>query len=144
MRLATLTTAFFAAAAMSACAPALDAVVDETREWRGTLDATAEGDIRAAATANSTPAGTAVAVSIADAPTGGTHAWHVHRGTCANPGEVVGDPQAYPALRPDAGGSANARAVLTRRPLMRGQDYIVGIHQGATVDTPVIACVNLQ
>jgi len=144
MRFATLTTAFFAAAAMAACAPAMDVAVDETREWRGTLEAAAEGDIRAAARANSTPAGTAVAVSVAGAPTGGTHAWHIHRGTCANPGEVVGDREGYPALRPDAQGNANARAVLTRRPLVRGQNYIVGIHQGATVDTPVIACVNLQ
>ncbi len=144
MRLATLTAAFVAMASMAACAPAIDVAVDETREWRGTLETTERDGIRASAQANSTPAGTAVAVSIAGAPTGGTHAWHVHRGTCANPGEVVGDPEAYPALRPDAQGSANARAVLTRRPLTRGQDYIVGIHEGATVDTPVIACIDLE
>lgn len=132
-----------------ACGPALDTARDadaQTRSLQGELEAEAEGDLRAAATANSSPGGTAVAISIADAPTGGTHPWHIHDQSCdaEGMGEIVGDPEVYPPLNPGPQGEATARAVLAQRSLPRGEDFSINIHASPDDMGTVVGCIDLN
>jgi superoxide dismutase, Cu-Zn family len=116
----------------------------EPREWNATLQGTAgHEEARATARAVTGPGNTAVAINLAGGMAGATHPWHIHSGTCATGGPIVGDPAAYPPLRPGSGGAAAATAAL-RVDLVPGQNYHVNVHHSPEQLATIVACGNLQ
>jgi hypothetical protein len=139
MRLgATLILASVAVAVACATVP-----IYEPREWNATLDPRADTGVRAAVRAATAPGQTAVAINMAGGTAGGTHPWHIHRGTCATGGGIVGDANAYPLLRPSAGGGASATAHIAVQ-LVPGEDYHVNVHRSPEALNEIIACGNLR
>jgi hypothetical protein len=139
MRLgATLILASVAAAAACATVP-----IYEPREWNATVDPRDDSGVRATVRAATAPGQTAVAINMAGATAGGTHPWHIHRGTCATGGGIVGDANAYPALRPGAGGGATATAHIAVQ-LVPGEDYHVNVHRSPDALNEILACGNLR
>lgn len=108
-------------------------------EWRGTLQSQAGFNVRGSSVANSGRGQTAVSVSIAGAPAGGTHPWHIHSGKCGENGAIVGNPAAYPPLRADASGSATASARLGLV-LNETDNYYINIHASPTQMGTIVAC----
>jgi hypothetical protein len=68
--------------------------------------------------------------------------WHVHHGTCAQGGEVVGGAAHYPALNMDSGGSAEATATVPIA-LDPAAQYHVNVHQSPSEMGTIIACGDL-
>jgi hypothetical protein len=116
----------------------------EPQEWNANVTGTeAYQDARATARAVSGPIQTAVAINLAGGQAGGTHPWHIHEGTCASGGPIVGDADAYPMLRPGSAGTATATA-LVARVLVPGQNYHVNVHLSPTALGTIVACGNLR
>lgn len=103
--------------------------------------------VRAAARAVSNMSSTAVSVSFAGgSPMAGmthVHPWHIHAGRCGSGGPIVGDPAAYPALRPGTDGNGTASATVNV-PLTMGQDYYVNIHASPSELGTIVACGQLM
>jgi hypothetical protein len=115
----------------------------DTRDWRATLEERGDSNVRANATAASSPGQTDVSINLAGGQPGATHPWHVHIGTCADGGGIAGDPGAYPSLRPDPAGAASAMARLTVQ-LIPGDDYHVNVHRSPQALGDIIACGDLR
>jgi hypothetical protein len=123
-----------------ACATA---PIYEPREWNATLEPRAGSDVRATVRAATAPGQTAVAINLTGGAAGGTHPWHIHRGTCATGGGIVGNPDRYPPLTPTSAGGASATAHI-RVQLIPGEDYHVNVHRSPDRLDEVIACGNLR
>jgi hypothetical protein len=123
-----------------ACATA---PVYEPRDWSATVEERADSNVRANALAASAAGHTAVSINLAGGQSGGTHPWHVHVGTCASGGGIVGDAAAYPALQPNAAGSASAMAHLNVQ-LIPGDSYHVNVHRSPQALGEIIACGDLR
>jgi hypothetical protein len=84
-----------------------------------------------------------VDVSVAGAPPGRIHPWHVHRGTCDADQGIVGPPAAYPPLA--TGGDGRARLLATVPVTFeRGQPYVVDVHRSSSEMRVVVACGLLE
>jgi len=117
--------------------------VYEPAEWNATVEPREGSDIRANVRVGTAAGQTAVGINMAGGEAGGTHPWHIHRGTCATGGPIVGDPGAYPALRPTTAGGATATAHI-RVQLVPGEDYHVNIHRSPEMLNQIVACGNLR
>ena len=82
-------------------------------------------------------------VSIGGAAPGSRHPWHVHTGSCANTGGIVGDPGAYPLLEVGADGRASATASIAVGLDDEGA-YNVNVHRSTAEMSTVIACGDLR
>lgn len=116
-------------------------------DWSAQLAARAGTDIRGSATVQTVVvegfAGTtAAAVTIGGAMTGARHPWHVHSGTCASGGPIMGDPQAYPVLMVGANGGASASADLAVG-LDDDANYHVNVHRSPSDLGTIVACGDL-
>jgi hypothetical protein len=129
-----------AVAAATACATV---PIFEPREWNATVEPRDDSGVRATARAATAPGQTAIAINLAGGTAGGTHPWHIHRGTCATGGPIVGDPGAYPALRPTSAGGATATAHVGVQ-LVPGEDYHVNVHESPQALNRILACGNLR
>jgi len=108
-------------------------------KWRAILGPVGGARVRGGAIAEAKSAeSTRFTVTIRDAPANVTLAWHMHSGTCASPGGVVGS--GYPELRSGPGGTAEAAVVVAVAPPEQG-DFVVQVH-GAN-GSP-IACGELK
>ena len=85
---------------------------------------------------------TAVEVSYARDAAGAIRPWHVHVGSCAKGGPVLGAASAYPVLRVDAKGAAEGTATL-RLALPDSGSYYVNIHESAASMSKIVACGDL-
>lgn len=102
--------------------------------------------VRGSAQANSSSSSTAISVSFAGTPMAGmthVHPWHIHEGRCGSGGAIVGDPSAYPALRPGTDGAGTASATVMV-PLMMDRDYYVNIHESPDDLGTIVACGQLM
>jgi hypothetical protein len=115
----------------------------EPRDWSATVESRAGSDVRATVRAASAPGQTGVAINLAGGQSGATHPWHVHAGTCASGGGIVGDPAAYPALQPNSAGAASATAIL-RVQLVPGDSYHVNVHRSPQALDEIIGCGDLR
>ncbi|MEO8448908.1 MAG: hypothetical protein ABI647_03900 [Gemmatimonadota bacterium] len=88
-------------------------------------------------------AGTKVWISVKGLDGTGQHAWHMHRGTCAAVGAVVGTDSSYPVLQPGADGSAEGTASLSMAAPTSGS-YLVAVHSGPTGESSTISCGELR
>ncbi|AMW04776.1 hypothetical protein [Gemmatimonas phototrophica] len=98
------------------------------------------GKATAAPTADGT--GTVVTVSFEGDTPGATRPWHVHTGSCAKSGGVVGGGRVYTPLAVDAKGQASGKATLAV-PLADTTTYYVNIHDSAAAMGIIVACGDL-
>lgn len=117
---------------------------ETTEEWTATV-AGQPGytGISATARALSAPNQTRVTINLAGAPAGGVHPWHVHQGQCGSGGPIIGDPAAYPPLRPAEGGTVVQSATVGVE-LNETQQYHVNVHLSPSAMQTIIACGNLD
>jgi Cu-Zn family superoxide dismutase len=73
---------------------------------------------------------------------GAVRPWHVHVGSCAKGGPILGDASAYSALRVAATGDAEGKATL-RLALPDSGSYFVNIHESPTKMGTIVACGDL-
>ena len=92
--------------------------------------------------AGKTPGTTAVEVSVARDAAGAVRPWHVHVGSCAKGGPVLGAAAAYPALRVNGKGAAEGEATL-RLALPDSGSYYVSVHESAATMSKIVACGDL-
>src|SRR5438552_18968594 len=108
-------------------------------KWRAILAPVGGAKVRGGAIAEARSAdSTRFTVTVRDAPPNATLAWHMHSGTCASPGGVVGG--GYPELHTGPGGTAEAAVTISVAPPAAG-NYLVQVH-GPT-GTP-ISCGELK
>ena len=81
-------------------------------------------------------------VSLTGARSGAIHPWHVHEGTCATGGPVVGAGNAYPPLNVGTQGQANATAHVTVS-LNEAKKYHINIHASPTDMGTIAGCGDL-
>jgi hypothetical protein len=115
----------------------------EPRDWNATVEPRGGSDVRANVRAASAPGQTGVAINLAGGEGGGSHPWHIHRGTCATGGAIVGDAGAYPVLRPTSAGAATATAHI-RVQLVPGEGYHVNVHRSPQALGQIIGCGDLR
>src|SRR5688500_1994313 len=146
MRTVSTLTILFLAACTVAPPPEPAPMSTPSTSWTTELQANSgfQG-ARGSAEVRSNAGGTAVAVGFGEVPgmTGTVRPWHVHRGRCGNDLGIVGDPNAYQALRPGATGVATSNAVVTV-PLTPGSEYFVNIHRSPTELQTIVACGQLR
>ena len=92
--------------------------------------------------AGKTPGTTAVEVSVARDAAGAIRPWHVHVGSCAKGGPMLGAASAYPALRVNGKGAAEGEATL-RLALPDSGSYYVNVHESASAMSNIVACGDL-
>lgn len=111
-------------------------------DWSAALVAgngsTVKGDLRI----ESSSAGYVANFALSGSAPGAEHLWHIHTGTCANGGPIVGTMSAYPVLKvgPDGKAAATAKVGAT---LTDGGAYIVNVHRSAA-DMSVLVCAPLK
>ena len=95
-------------------------------KWRAILEPAGGGKVRGGAMVEAKGDGsTRFTITIRDATPNATLAWHMHSGTCASPGGVVGS--GYPELHSGPGGTAEA-AVTLQVPAPGSGDFVVQVH----------------
>lgn len=113
--------------------------------WTATLEP--RGGTNVTGTANvmaGTGAGTTMAeVTLNGAPANGVHPWHIHAGTCASGGDIVGPPADYPPLNADANGTATASATVNVAAPTTGE-YHINVHMSPTDLGTIVACGDLR
>ncbi|HYW13210.1 MAG TPA: hypothetical protein VE871_14715 [Longimicrobium sp.] len=88
--------------------------------------------------------GTVALVRIRRLPRGAAALpWHVHEGTCATRGAVVGPLASYSPLRPAGGETVDGEAVLGGVWLDPDRRYTIDVHRGPDDTGPPLACVEL-
>ncbi len=94
--------------------------------WRAILEPLAGSKVRGGVTVEAKGTeSTRFTITIRDATPNASLAWHMHSGTCANPGNPVGS--GYPELHVGPGGTAEAAATLAVAAPGTG-DYLVQVH----------------
>jgi hypothetical protein len=121
----------------------VDPVTDRIGEWSATLASMNNSNVRGSVTAKSAVAGAGVTINITGAQSGARHPWHVHRGTCANSGSIVGGADEYPVLEPGSAGTATASANIEVA-LSEDSQYSVNVHRSPTELGAIIACGDLR
>lgn len=85
---------------------------------------------------------TELEVSFTGDVAGTTRPWHVHVGSCAKRGAVLGDAKAYTPLTVGSSGAAQGKATL-RLAWPEGGNYYVNIHESAANMGKIVACGDL-
>jgi hypothetical protein len=138
MRIRTLAL-LTAVGASAACAT----ILIEPSERTASVQSRAGSDVQANVRASSAFGATAVSISMIGGEANATHPWHVHHGTCATGGGIVGDAAAYPPLRTSAAGAATATAQIGVQ-LVPGNDYHVNVHRSPQALNQIIGCGDLR
>lgn len=140
----SLTIGLIAATTMTVMA-AVPSAAHLFTEWRATL--AGKDGRKLTGTATAVPAadgaGTVISVSLEGDTPGATRPWHIHSGSCAASGGVVGGGRAYMPLTIDAKGHASGRATLALALPDTGSFY-VNIHDAAAAMAIIVACGDLQ
>lgn len=112
--------------------------------WRGEIRP--EGGSKVGGTVMLMPGAngqTTATITLSGAPANGTHPWHVHAGTCAEKGAIVGPPTAYTPLSADASGAARLEAALPFATPTSGS-YSVNVHMSASQMGMIVGCADLR
>lgn len=113
--------------------------------WEGELRAESGSGI--GGTVAITPAAAAgqstVVIALTGATPNGTLPWHVHSGSCAERGAIVGAPASYPPLTADAAGAARLESTLPFAAPATGA-YSVNVHMSPTQMGMIAACADLR
>ena len=118
----------------------------DATDWSAQLSSRAGTTVQGSATSRSVGfggAGTATAsIDVRGATVGARHPWHVHSGTCATGGPIVGEANDYPLLEIGTDGTDEATAGIEAG-MSDEQSYHVNVHRSAS-DLTVIACGDLR
>jgi hypothetical protein len=120
-----------------------DGISATTGDWAATLTPRNSSNVRGTAGVQSAVVAAGVKISISGATPGASHPWHVHTGTCANSGGIVGSANSYPVLTVDTDGKASATATIGTS-LSEGTAYSVNVHRSAADMGTIIACGELK
>ena len=139
--LATAVGSFFL---LLACAPVQVANDIENGQWEATLTSQVGiAGVSGNVTASSMERGTSASIRIEDGEPGAVYPWFIHRGGCADDGDLVGEPESYPLLQIDDDGRGDATALIDTR-LEPGEEYSVHVHQSPEEMRMVVSCGELQ
>jgi hypothetical protein len=116
------------------------AVADWTAKLAGKDGRKLTGSAVAKPTADG--AGTEVTVTLDGDTPGATRPWHIHAGSCAKSGGVVGAGRAYTPMTIDGKGHGTATAKLAVA-LADTTTYYVNIHDAAAAMGIIVACGDL-
>lgn len=95
-------------------------------KWRALLEPVGGATVRGGAMVEAKgEQSTRFTITIRNAPPGNTLAWHMHSGTCAAPGAVIGS--GYTELRSGPGGTAEAAVTLSVAP-PAGGSFVIQVH----------------
>jgi hypothetical protein len=86
---------------------------------------------------------TTATLNVNGATPGASHPWHIHHGTCATGGGIVGEPGGYPPLVIGDQGSGTASVQLQLQ-LNEAQRYHVNVHASASDMATIVACGDLK
>jgi hypothetical protein len=123
---------------------AIRVAATHVQDWAATLAGKDGRKLTGAATAKSNADGTGTDVTVTidgDTP-GATRPWHIHAGSCAKSGGVVGAGRAYTPMTIDGKGHGSATAKLTVL-LADTTTYYVNIHDAAAAMGIIVACGDL-
>lgn len=114
-------------------------------KWTATMMPMAGTTIGGTATvmAGSAAETTVAEVMITAAPANEALPWHVHAGTCAGGGDVVGPAAEYKPMQTDASGKASALATLPMAMPTTGE-YHVNVHKSASDMGTIVSCGDLK
>ncbi len=93
--------------------------------------------------AGKTEGTTSVEVQYTGDTPGATRSWHVHIGSCAKGGAILGSAKSYPTLTVDAKGAVKGKATLSVA-LPEAGNYYVNIHESPTNLGKIVACGDLM
>ncbi len=135
---------------LAACT-ALTALLNTAATWGAPADLVAKlqgkdgRKVTGSATAVPSADGTSTVVSVSvegDTP-GATRPWHVHAGSCAKSGGVVGGARPYTPMVIDMQGRGSAKATV---PVLLADTatYYVNVHDAAAAMGIIVACGDLQ
>jgi hypothetical protein len=85
---------------------------------------------------------TRVSIAIRNAIPGARYPWHVHRGQCGSPGNVLGPADAYGILQVGKNGQAS-RSVTLPLPVPKDGPHMVDVHASASNPGTIVSCGNL-
>lgn len=103
--------------------------------WETSLTSLDHPDMSGTAAAVSRGTGTQASIAVVGLQEG-AYVWAVYRGACAEPVDVLGSEEMYPALDVDVGGHATADASVPR-PMLIERSYLA---QVLTVEGERVAC----
>jgi hypothetical protein len=113
--------------------------------WKGTITGRSNWTgASGTATARVEGDNTLATLLLTGLPQGGPYPWHVHDGTCATGGPIVGDASAYPPLMVGADGRTEANARLVNLKLNEAKKYHVNVHRSPSDLATIIACGELD
>ena len=115
-----------------------------TTVWEGNLSSVAGSGITGTVGAVTQSGRTAVTIQIRKATAGETYGWRIDSGECSGTGQIQGGAALYPALTPDATGSASADAGLPGTFDSGGQYAARVFLTGSGAAGEVVACGDLQ
>ncbi|MEX0773738.1 MAG: hypothetical protein WEB89_04425 [Balneolales bacterium] len=84
------------------------------------------------------------AASISGAEPQAAHPWHVHEGTCASSGAIIGPPDDYSLLEVDDEGNAETSVTIFNTSLREDGDYHINVHLSEDDLDTIIACGDLN
>ena len=118
----------------------------EATDWGAQLSERLNSNVSGSATTRTAvvgSGGTSTAnIEIRGATPGARHPWHVHTGTCASGGPIVGEANDYPVLEIGTDGTDDATAAIEAGMSDEGR-YHVNVHRSPT-DLTVISCGDLR
>ena len=88
------------------------------------------------------PGGSKAVIHVSNATPGGVHPWSIRAGLCGGENPVFGDAAAYPNLKIDNDGTAQASANIST-PFPTSGDYSLEVRASPTNMGTIIACGNL-
>lgn len=114
------------------------------RDWTATLAGKDGRKVTGSATVKpgANGAGSEVTVTLDGDTPGATRPWHIHAGSCAKSGGVVGAARAYSPIAIDLKGHGSATAKLDVA-LSDTTTYYVNIHDAAAAMQTIVACGDL-
>jgi len=120
----------------------------DATDWSTQLSSRAGTTVTGSATSRSVGieggSGTATAnIEVRGATAGARHPWHVHSGTCATGGPIVGEADDYPVLEIEADGTDEATAAIEAG-MSDERSYHVNVHRSPSDLGTIIACGDLR
>lgn len=136
---------FAAAVLLLATSSSLAYGVVRSGQWTGMVMGNGASKIHGTATmkAGKDAGTTEVMVSYTGDTPNTTRPWHVHMGSCAKAGGVLGGAKPYTPLLGDAKGAAESKAMLPVA-LPDTGSYYVNIHESSTAMGTIVACGDLK
>lgn len=121
----------------------VEPVTQRAQVWNATVNSRQGSGVAGTARAVVNGAETRVTLSLMGAQPRTAHPWHIHQGTCASGGPIVGSAGAYPALLVGSTGQGQASAAVGAS-LNEAQNYHVNVHASPNDMGTIVACGDLD